>query len=121
MGDVASLLYTQLDCNRSSALVQEKGGNAIDAAIAANAAVGVNEPSMNGVGGDLFILYWDNKAKKLYALNASGWSPDGWTPETFKAKGITRLNGIWSVTVPGVVAGWDAMQKRLESCHWPRT
>ncbi len=93
--------------------ILEKGGNAIDAAIAANAAVGVIEPSMNGVGGDLFILYWDNKAKKLYALNASGWSPAGWTPETFKAKGITRLNGIWSVTVPGVVAGWDAMQKRF--------
>src|SRR3984957_13319061 len=79
--------------------ILEKGGNAIDAVIAANAAVGVIEPSMNGVGGDLFILYWDNKAKKLYALNASGWSPAGWTPETFKAKGITRLNDIWSVTV----------------------
>ena len=93
--------------------ILEKGGNAIDAAIAANAAVGVIEPSMNGVGGDLFIIYWDNKAKKIYALNASGWSPAGWTPENFKAKNITRLNGIWSVTVPGVVAGWDAMQKRF--------
>jgi gamma-glutamyltranspeptidase/glutathione hydrolase len=93
--------------------ILEKGGNAIDAAIAANAAVGVIEPSMNGVGGDLFAIYWDNKAKKIYAINASGWSPAGWTPETFKAKNVTRLNGIWSVTVPGVVAGWDAMQKRF--------
>ena len=90
-----------------------KGGNAIDAAIAANAAVGVVEPSMNGVGGDLFALYWDNKAKKLYGLNASGWSPAGWTPETFKEKRITRLRGIWSVTVPGAVAGWQALHDRF--------
>ena len=75
----------------AGAAILEKGGNAIDAAIAANAAVGVIEPSMNGVGGDLFMIYWDNKAKKLYALNASGWSPAGWTPETFKAKNVTRL------------------------------
>ena len=93
--------------------ILEKGGNAIDAAIAANAAVGVIEPSMNGVGGDLFMIYWDNKAKKLYGLNASGWSPAGWTPETFKEKNVTALRGIWSVTVPGVVAGWDEMQKRF--------
>jgi len=93
--------------------ILEKGGNAIDAAIAANAAVGVIEPSMNGVGGDLFMIYWDNKAKKVYALNASGWSPAGWTPETFKAKNVTRLSGIWSVTVPGVVAGWQAMHDKF--------
>jgi gamma-glutamyltranspeptidase/glutathione hydrolase len=93
--------------------VLAKGGNAIDAAIAANAAVGVIEPSMNGVGGDLFIIYWDNKAKKLYALNASGWSPAGWTAETLKEKNVTRLSGIWSVTVPGVVAGWQTMHDRF--------
>ncbi len=93
--------------------ILEKGGNAIDAAIAANAAVGVIEPSMNGVGGDLFMIYWDNKAKKVYALNASGWSPAGWTPETFKAKNVTGLRGIWSVTVPGVVAGWQAMHDKF--------
>src|ERR1700761_715743 len=61
--------------------IMERGGNVIDAIIAANAAVGVIEPSMNGVGGDLFMLYWDNKAKKLYGLNASGWAPAGWTLE----------------------------------------
>ena len=93
--------------------ILERGGNAIDAAIAANAAVGIVEPSMNGVGGDLFMIYWDNKAKKLYGLNASGWSPAGWTPETFQAKNVTRLSGIWSVTVPGAVAGWDEMHKRF--------
>lgn len=93
--------------------ILEKGGNAIDAAIAANAAVGVVEPSMNGVGGDLFAMYWDNKAKKLYALNSSGWTPAGWTQETFAAKHVTRLRGIWSVTVPGAVAGWQALHNRF--------
>lgn len=90
-----------------------KGGNAIDAAIAANAAVGVIEPSMNGVGGDLFAIYWDNRAKKIYAINASGWSPSGWTAETFRQRHITRLSGIWSVTVPGAVAGWQALHDRF--------
>jgi gamma-glutamyltranspeptidase / glutathione hydrolase len=93
--------------------IMEKGGNAIDAIIAANAAVGVIEPSMNGVGGDLFMLYWDNKAKKLYGLNASGWAPAGWTLENLKAHNITRLRGIWSVTVPGTVGGWQAMHDRF--------
>lgn len=97
----------------AGAAILAKGGNAIDAAIAANAAVGIVEPSMNGVGGDLFMIYWDNKAKKLYALNASGWSPAGWTLENFKAHNVTRLSGIWSVTVPGAVAGWDEMHKRF--------
>jgi gamma-glutamyltranspeptidase/glutathione hydrolase len=93
--------------------ILERGGNAVDAAIAANAAVGVIEPSMNGVGGDLFAMYWDNKAKKLYALNASGWTPAGWTTETFTTKHVTRLSGIWSVTVPGAVAGWQALHDRF--------
>jgi gamma-glutamyltranspeptidase/glutathione hydrolase len=93
--------------------ILEKGGNAIDAAIAANAAVGVIEPSMNGVGGDLFVMYWDNKAKKLYALNASGWTPAAFTPENLAQNHVTRLTGIWSVTVPGVVAGWQSMHDRF--------
>ena len=58
--------------SEAGSAIMEKGGNVIDAIIAANAAVGVIEPSMNGVGGDLFAIYWDNKAKKLYGLNASG-------------------------------------------------
>ncbi|HXA56682.1 MAG TPA: gamma-glutamyltransferase [Candidatus Acidoferrum sp.] len=93
--------------------ILEKGGNAIDAAIAANAAVGVVEPSMNGVGGDLFAMYWDNKAKKLYALNASGWTPAAFTPENLAQNHVTRLAGIWSVTVPGTVAGWQALHDRF--------
>ncbi len=99
--------------SEAGSAILEKGGNAIDAAIAANAAVGIVEPAMDGVGGDLFMIYWDNKAKKLYGLNASGWSPAGWTPETFAQRHITHLTGIWSVTVPGVVAGWQAMHDRF--------
>ncbi len=95
--------------------IMEKGGNVIDAIIAANAAVGVLEPMMNGMGGDLFAIYWDNKAKKLYALNSSGWTAKGETIDALKAKGITELdmNGIYSVTVPGTVAGWQALHDRF--------
>ena len=99
--------------SEAGSAIMERGGNAIDAIIAANAAVGVIEPSMNGVGGDLFAIYWDNKAKKLYALNASGWSPAGWSLENLKAHNVTRLSGIWSVTVPGTVAGWQALHDRF--------
>lgn len=95
--------------------IMEKGGNAIDAIIAANAAVGVLEPMMNGMGGDLFAIYWDNKAKKLYALNSSGWTAKAETIDALKAKGITELdmNSIYSVTVPGAVAGWQALHDRF--------
>jgi gamma-glutamyltranspeptidase / glutathione hydrolase len=95
--------------------IMEKGGNVIDAIIAANAAVGVIEPGRNGMGGDLFAIYWDNKAKKLYALNSSGWTAKGETIDALKAKGITELdvNSIYSVTVPGAVAGWQALHDRF--------
>ena len=99
--------------SEAGSAIMERGGNVIDAIIAANAAVGVIEPSMNGVGGDLFAIYWDNKAKKLYALNGSGWAPAGWTLENLKAHNVSRLSGIWSVTVPGTVAAWQAMHDRF--------
>ena len=66
--------------------VLKKGGNAIDAAIAANAVLGLADPGDNGVGGDLFAIVWDAKTKKLYGLNASGLSPKNLTMEYFKAK-----------------------------------
>jgi gamma-glutamyltranspeptidase / glutathione hydrolase len=95
--------------------VLQKGGNVIDAIIAANAAVGVLEPMMNGMGGDLFAIYWDNKAKKLYALNASGWTAKSETIDALKAKGVTELdmNSIYTVSVPGAVAGWQALHDRF--------
>ena len=61
--------------SQAGAQVLARGGSAIDAAIAANAVLGVTEPMMNGIGGDLFLLHWDAKSGKLYGLNASGWAP----------------------------------------------
>src|SRR5271155_1581271 len=71
----------------AGANVLARGGSAVDAAIAANAVLGVTEPMMNGMGGDLFAIYWDARTGKLYGLNASGWAPQGLTIEHLKAKG----------------------------------
>jgi gamma-glutamyltranspeptidase/glutathione hydrolase len=98
---------------RAGVQVLERGGNAVDAAIAANAVLGVVEPPMNGVGGDLFAIYYEAKTGKLYGLNSGGWAPSGLTPAFLKSKGVTRLSGIYSVTVPGAVAGWDALRGRF--------
>jgi len=93
----------------------ERGGNAVDAAITANAVMALVEPHYNGIGGDLFAIYYEARTGKLYGLNAGGWAPAGLTPEFLKAKGIVRMpgGGIHSVTVPGAVAGWDAMRARF--------
>lgn len=100
---------------RAGVQILERGGNAIDAAIAANATIGLMEPTGNGLGGDLFILYYEAKTGTVHGLNASGWAPSGLTPEFLAAKGIREMpqRGIYSVTVPGVVAGWDAMRERF--------
>ena len=100
---------------RAGAQILERGGNAVDAAIATNAVMGLVEPEMNGIGGDLFVIYYDARAKKLYGLNAGGWAPTGLTPEFLRSKGQTRMpnTGIYSVTVPGAVAGWDALRRRF--------
>jgi gamma-glutamyltranspeptidase/glutathione hydrolase len=100
---------------QAGARVLEEGGNAIDAAIAANAVLGVVEPAMNGMGGDLFAIVYDAKSKKLYGLNASGWTPAGLTLEVLKQKGVTDMNrgGAQRVTVPGAVAGWQAMRDKF--------
>ena len=90
------------------------GGNAIDAAVAASAALGVVEPGSTGIGGDLFAIVWSARDKELYGVNASGWSPEGWTPEYFEELGVDSIpsNGINSAVVPGTVSGWDAMLNR---------
>ena len=90
--------------------ILQKGGNAIDAAVAGLAVLDVVSQNDTGLGGDLFILYWNNKDKKLYALNANGWSPQGWTPEFFATR---DFEGVNSVTVPGAVDGYDKMLKRF--------
>jgi gamma-glutamyltranspeptidase / glutathione hydrolase len=95
--------------------ILERGGNAVDAAIAANAVMALVEPHYNGIGGDLFAIYYEARTGKLYGLNAGGWAPAGLTPEFLKSKGILQMpgGGIHSVTVPGAVAGWDAMRARF--------
>jgi gamma-glutamyltranspeptidase / glutathione hydrolase len=116
-GIVAS---SYVQSSQAGAQILADGGSAADAAIAANAVLGVTEPMMNGIGGDLFAIYWDAKAGKLYGLNASGWAPQGLTIEHLRAKGLTSMPrvGIDSVTVPGAVAGWDALHQRFGRASW---
>jgi gamma-glutamyltranspeptidase / glutathione hydrolase len=106
--------------SQAGAQILAHGGSAMDAAIAANAVLGVTEPMMNGVGGDLFLLYWDAKTSKLYGLNASGWAPRGLSIEYLKQKGILQMPqaGIDSVTVPGAVDGWAKAHARFGRLPW---
>jgi len=91
--------------------VLQDGGNAIDAAVTAAAVLAVVEPSMTGIGGDLFAIVYDAKTKTLHALNASGRSAYAATPEEYAKRGQTRMpgTGVLSVTVPGVVEGWSEL------------
>ncbi|MBI4474568.1 MAG: gamma-glutamyltransferase [Acidobacteria bacterium] len=100
---------------RAGVEMLERGGNAVDAAIAANATIGLMEPSMNGIGGDLFVLFYEAKTGKLHGLNASGYAPTGLTPKFLQDKNITRMpgSGIYSVTVPGVIAGWHELRAKF--------
>ena len=111
---------SHMQASVAGAQILARGGSAVDAAIAANAVLGVTEPMMNGMGGDLFAIYWDARTGKLYGLNASGWAPRGLTIEHLKAKGATSmpLAGIDSVTVPGAVAGWHALHERFGRLTW---
>ena len=88
--------------------VLQAGGSAVDAAIAANAALGLMEPTGNGIGGDLFAIVWDAETRKLYGLNASGRSPRGLTLAEFRERGLERVPpyGPLPITVPGCVDGW---------------
>ena len=111
---------SHVQASQAGAQILARGGSAVDAAIAANAVLGVTEPMMNGIGGDLFALYWDAKTGKLYGLNASGWAPQGLTIEHLKAKGATSMpqSGIDAITVPGVVAGWSQLHERFGRLPW---
>lgn len=106
--------------SQSGAQILKQGGSAIDAAIAANAVLGVTEPMMNGIGGDLFLLYWDARTGKLYGLNASGWAPRNLSIDFLKNQGITSMpeNGIASVTVPGAVDGWSQAHQKFGRLPW---
>ena len=95
--------------------VMKNGGNAIDAAIAANALLGLVEPTGNGLGGDLFAIVWDAKTKKIYGLNASGRSPKSLSLEWFAQNGHQSIpsHGPLPVTVPGAVDGWFMLHDRF--------
>lgn len=111
---------SHVQASAAGAQILAKGGSAVDAAIAANAVLGVTEPMMNGIGGDLFAIYWDAKTGKLYGLNSSGWAPQGLTPERLKSKDVGAMpeTGIDTVTVPGAVAGWSALHGRFGKLAW---
>jgi len=97
--------------------ILKSGGNAIDAAIAANATLGLMEPTGNGMGGDLFAIIWDAKTQKLYGLNASGRSPKSLNLKYFKENNYKKIpsHGPLPVSVPGCVDGWFEMHKKFGS------
>ena len=106
---------------QAGAMILAHGGNAVDAAVATNAAMGVLEPMMNGIGGDLFAIVYEAKTGKLYGLNASGWAPAKLSIESLHAKGDDKMPqaGIDSVTVPGAVDGWSKLLSRLGTKKFP--
>ena len=95
--------------------ILKRGGNAADAAITASAMLGLVEPMSCGIGGDVFVIYWDNKTKTLYGLNGSGRSPHSISRKVFQDKGLDEIpiNGPLSWSVPGCVDGWEMVRKRF--------
>lgn len=106
--------------------IMKQGGNAIDAAIAANAALGLMEPTGNGIGGDLYAIIWDAKTSKLYGLNASGRSPLGLSYDTLKTE-LEKLgrhdlppHGMLPISVPGTIDGWFEMHQKFGKLPMPQ-
>jgi len=113
----------QFLASQAGAHILEEGGNAVDAAIAANAVMGVVQPYVNGIGGDLFAIYYDAKTGKLYGLNASGWTPKALTIDYMNAHHIDHINpiGAETIDIPGAVAGWDALRTRFGTLPFSQT
>lgn len=111
---------SQVLASQAGAMILAKGGNAVDAAIAANAVLGLVEPMMCGIGGDLFVMYREAATGKITGLNSSGPAPRGMTIEALQAKGLKKMaaTGIHSATVPGCVRGWEAMHKKYGKLPW---
>jgi gamma-glutamyltranspeptidase/glutathione hydrolase len=105
----------QVLASQAAAQVLADGGNAVDAAVAANAMMGLVSPGMCGIGGDMFCLVYEAKSGKIHGLSANGWSPKELTPELMREKGFTNMpiGGIYSITVPGTVHGWEQLLKRF--------
>src|SRR5882762_6173290 len=91
VSDRGIVATSQTLASQAAAMVLARGGSAVDAAIAANATLGVVEPERGGIGGDLFAIYWDAKTGKLTGINASGWAPTGLTMEWLKSQGHTKM------------------------------
>jgi gamma-glutamyltranspeptidase/glutathione hydrolase len=107
---------SQTLASQAGAAVLDKGGTAVDAAIAANAVLGVTEPVTNGIGGDMLAIVYEAKTGKLYGLNSTGWAPAGLTLSALEQKGIKGKlppHSIHYVTVPGAVAGWAALHQKF--------
>jgi gamma-glutamyltranspeptidase / glutathione hydrolase len=113
---------SQALASQAGAQILAQGGSAVDAAIAANAVLGVVEPMMDGIGGDLFVLYWDAKSGELSGLNASGHAPSALSPDFLASAGMTAmpLAGIHAVTVPGAVDGWAQLHQHYGNLPWDR-
>ena len=111
---------SQVLASQTGAQILARGGSAVDAAIASNAVLGVTEPMMTGMGGDLFVIYWDAKTGKLTGLNASGPAPKALSPAFLAQHDIKSMpqDGIHSVTVPGAVEGWYRMHQRFGKLPW---
>lgn len=113
---------SQVLASQAGVMILGQGGNAVDAAITANAVLGVVEPMMCGIGGDLFVMYRDARSGQITGLNASGPAPRAMTIEALQAKGLKTMDrtGIHSVTVPGCVRGWEAMHRRHGKLPWKK-
>lgn len=101
--------------SQAGAMILARGGHAVDAAIAANAVMGVVEPMMDGVGGDLFAIVYDTTTGQLHCINASGWTPSAMTLDFLRSRGLNSMpqSGIHPVTVPGAVSGWALLSDRF--------
>jgi gamma-glutamyltranspeptidase/glutathione hydrolase len=111
---------SQTLASQTAAQMLARGGSAVDAAIAANAVLGLVEPMMDGIGGDVFAIYWDAKTGKLTGLNGSGPAPKGLSPKLLTDKGAKTMPtaGIHTVTVPGAVDGWAKMHQKFGKLPW---
>jgi gamma-glutamyltranspeptidase/glutathione hydrolase len=120
ISDRGIVATSQTLASQAGAQVLARGGSAIDAAIAANATLGVVEPERGGIGGDLFVIYYEAATGKLTGINASGWAPKGLSIALLKAAGNTTMPqlGIQSVTVPGCVDGWAKLHQKFGRLPW---
>jgi gamma-glutamyltranspeptidase/glutathione hydrolase len=120
ISDRGIVATSQTLASQAGAQVLARGGSAIDAAIAADAVLGVVEPQSCGIGGDLFGIYWDAKTGQLTGINSGGWAPKALNIDVLKSLGVKSMPqaGIQSVTVPGCVEGWSKLHKRFGKLAW---